>query len=619
MSAPESSPPPAETAERPPGRIISFYSYKGGTGRSMGVANVAWILAMHGRRVLVIDWDLEAPGLHRYFRPFLPDPEMAETDGLIDFFVHFVQAARQQTSQPAEAAAADAPWFYESVDLMRYSTPLDYDFPNEGVIDFVGAGQQGATYGARVNTFQWGDFYEKLGGGVFLEAVKERLREDYDFVLIDSRTGLSDTSGICTVQMPDEIVVCFTLNRQSIFGAAATAASADAQRRRADGTQGLRIWPVPTRVELHERDRLEAARLVARERFAPFLWHIPPVDRPKYWGDAEVLYFPYYAYEEVLATIADTPRSTNSLLSAMERLTGHLTGGAISEMPPLRTDVRAELLARFQPPAPVAINSRPRSPRIYLSYARADDSLRLVRQLAEEITVRFGADSVFWDEKVPLGAPWQETFARELAKADVVVIAAGPRWNESAGSNQELRLALNLGKPVIPLLMQGASWKDLPPALSGRRGVEMGDLNIAEELRSLVAQMGETFAGSAAPPPASPVEIDDPQKGQWGGQSERDGRRLSARVVAQAGSEWFGIALRVEATAEPPLEGDVEFHLHPSFHPSVVSVPARGGQAILHHPAWGAFTVGVAADGGRTRLELNLAELSDAPALFLER
>lgn len=67
-----------------PGRIVTFYSYKGGTGRSMALANFAWILAASGKRVLAIDWDLEAPGLHRYFRPFLTDPELVETDGLID-------------------------------------------------------------------------------------------------------------------------------------------------------------------------------------------------------------------------------------------------------------------------------------------------------------------------------------------------------------------------------------------------------------------------------------------------------------------------------------------------------------------------------------------------------
>ena len=45
------------------GRIITFYSYKGGTGRTMALANVGWILASSGKRVLLVDWDLEAPGL----------------------------------------------------------------------------------------------------------------------------------------------------------------------------------------------------------------------------------------------------------------------------------------------------------------------------------------------------------------------------------------------------------------------------------------------------------------------------------------------------------------------------------------------------------------------------
>src|SRR6201995_3331942 len=53
------------------GTIVTFYSYKGGTGRTMALANVAWILASAGKRVLAADWDLESPGLHRFFAPFL--------------------------------------------------------------------------------------------------------------------------------------------------------------------------------------------------------------------------------------------------------------------------------------------------------------------------------------------------------------------------------------------------------------------------------------------------------------------------------------------------------------------------------------------------------------------
>jgi hypothetical protein len=133
----------------------------------------------------------------------------------------------------------------------------------------VSAGKQDAAYPVRVNSFDWQDFYERLGGGILLELVKKNLRRVYDFILIDSRTGVSDTSGICTMQMPDELVVCFTLNRQSIYGASSAARSAYKTRHTASGEPTLKIWPVPTRVEAFEKDRLELASNMARAILGP--------------------------------------------------------------------------------------------------------------------------------------------------------------------------------------------------------------------------------------------------------------------------------------------------------------------------------------------------------------
>ena len=53
----------------PDGHIVTFYSYKGGTGRTMALANIAWILASNGLKVLVVDWDLDSPGLHKLLPP----------------------------------------------------------------------------------------------------------------------------------------------------------------------------------------------------------------------------------------------------------------------------------------------------------------------------------------------------------------------------------------------------------------------------------------------------------------------------------------------------------------------------------------------------------------------
>src|ERR1700733_9527604 len=78
------------------GQIITFYSYKGGTGRTMALANVAWILAANGKRVLAVDWDLESPGLHRYFAPFLTAEAIRDTPGVIDLIRQFDTEARRR-------------------------------------------------------------------------------------------------------------------------------------------------------------------------------------------------------------------------------------------------------------------------------------------------------------------------------------------------------------------------------------------------------------------------------------------------------------------------------------------------------------------------------------------
>lgn len=63
------------------GRIVTFYSYKGGTGRTMALANTAWILAANGKRVLAVDWDLEAPACTGSSTPSWPPPRSGPPPG----------------------------------------------------------------------------------------------------------------------------------------------------------------------------------------------------------------------------------------------------------------------------------------------------------------------------------------------------------------------------------------------------------------------------------------------------------------------------------------------------------------------------------------------------------
>jgi cellulose biosynthesis protein BcsQ len=340
-----------------PGEVVTFYSYKGGTGRSMLLANLAWLLAANQKKVLVIDWDLEAPGLHRYFRPFLVDPELTETPGLIDAVWSLITRVMSQEST-APRTLDPTHLNLAGFDFEDFITPLDWKFEVPGGIDFIGAGRQGGTYSERVNTFDWKYFYE-IGGGRLLDHWKADIVARYDYVLIDSRTGVSDTSGICTAQLPDSLVACLTLNRQSIDGVAAVLESVRAWQKKAIQTNqpriGLRrkqaeIYPIATRIENSEKERLDSARRRVRSVFQAFLNMSTSAEERAYWDDMEVTYRPFYAYEEILAGFGDpagAAGSANTLLSEVERIGRRLFDMPRLAMPQITEPDRQSALGKY--------------------------------------------------------------------------------------------------------------------------------------------------------------------------------------------------------------------------------------------------------------------------------
>ena len=344
------------------GRIVTFYSYKGGTGRSMALANFAWILAASGKKVLVIDWDLEAPGLHRYFRPFLVDPDLFETDGLIDSFWDFATfsiplatSGKANTDPRKDELAAQA--------LDENKRRLNWDFVTGGYIDFICAGKQDATYSQRVNTFDWKRFYE-LGGPRLISLAKAQMRSHYHYhwVLIDSRTGVSDTSGICTMEMPDTVVACFTLNRQSIEGVHGILGSIREFRSSTVDGSKITFYPLATRIENAESDRLEVARGHSRSQLARFL---PKAfqDKPRDYRDRmEVAYRSFYAFEEVLVAFGEATGATgasDTMLAQVEKTAQCIAGDDKLQMPEILDQDREQVLAKYSFVGEVPKRSRP--------------------------------------------------------------------------------------------------------------------------------------------------------------------------------------------------------------------------------------------------------------------
>lgn len=129
-----------QASEDRQGRVVTFYSYKGGTGRTMALANTAWILAANGFRVLTVDWDLEAPGLAKFFRPFLDQGALAGTTGMMDLITDYrEEALREVEHLPG--------WHQDFARVHPHALSLSWPgFPPGGSLDFLSAGQLNRDY-----------------------------------------------------------------------------------------------------------------------------------------------------------------------------------------------------------------------------------------------------------------------------------------------------------------------------------------------------------------------------------------------------------------------------------------------------------------------------------------
>jgi WD40 repeat protein/cellulose biosynthesis protein BcsQ len=523
-------------------RIVTFYSYKGGTGRSMALANVAWILASNNLRVLIVDWDLEAPGLHRYFTPFLDDGELTHTQGIIDIVREFAFQAVTPSSQipwsddetrpasPGKLETANAEpvaisgkaqvleahesaWFLPLADVSKYAISIRYPGFVDGCLDFLPAGMQGRDYAERCNTFDWQCFYERLNGHAFLEAFRASMRRDYDFVLIDSRTGVSDTAGICTIQMPDDVVVCFTLNSQSMEGAAAAARSMISKRGTSPDTQ-VRILPVPMRLDTSEKERLDARMVQVRSSFDQLIQE-PPDSRDSYWKDVSVPYWPFYSFQEILAVFGDSPKGANTLLSAYERIASRVTRREIKLYPPSGEE-REIVLSAFQRGDRGLINWR--RPGVFISYSRidgADLANRLSRDLQKD-----GLNVWFDLERLSGGATWSNEIEEAIDGADVLLALLTPGSYASEVCRAEQLRGLRKRKCVIPVLADNRADVPIHFEAAGRYCDFSGTKSYEEEFRRLLADIRSRKGAETKPaylatvvtaPPLPPNYVERPE------------------------------------------------------------------------------------------------------------
>lgn len=313
-----------------PGQIITFFSYKGGTGRSMALANIACLLAKQtnvNKGVLVLDWDLEGPGMHHFLQSSVDykGPSIQNQQGIIDLFLSLESILRKGKYDSPDKSEV----LFDKLDINSYVTKTNIDN-----LKLIKAGNFDEKYSYKVNTFKWDELYNHAPW--LFTSLALYLSKQYDYILVDSRTGISDTSGICTMLMPEKLVLVFTPNRQSLTGFSEIVPRAVNYRKQSDDLRPLVVFPLPSRIETTEPalrndwrygnpDKSIKGYQPLFEDLLKKVYDLPECNLKRYFDDVQLQHVPAYSYGETIAVnIEKDTKDRLSLSSSYARFSNRL-------------------------------------------------------------------------------------------------------------------------------------------------------------------------------------------------------------------------------------------------------------------------------------------------------
>ena len=240
-------------------KTITFYSYKGGSGRTLLLANAARHLALAGKRVVALDLDFEAPGLHH--KLYVGDSEHRNSlvvphAGVVDYLL---EALKGET-------APDPAQFLISVPLPSRTAGELHLMP-------AGASPSAAYWMALTALSRTGRLTGNDDQAVVtaLLELKARLEVDLnpDALLIDARTGITEFGGIATTLLADTVVCLLLDNSESLTGTRTVLRSFD-RATRFHSQSPIEVVPVLSRIA-EPNDTI-------RERILTFLNESPSED-----------------------------------------------------------------------------------------------------------------------------------------------------------------------------------------------------------------------------------------------------------------------------------------------------------------------------------------------------
>jgi len=153
--------------------------------------------------------------------------------------------------------------------------------------------------------------------------------------------------------------------------------------------------------------------------------------------------------------------------------------------------------------------------RLYISYARADTALVKSQVVA---VLRAANHDPWFDHALIPGQSWKQQLEEQIERCDALVYAITPNSVQSQWCQWEYRQAVELGKPILPLMLREAEFPDNLQALNATQWVDFteGATGMA------VAKLASGLAAMSTLNPAQVADIPERPKGK-----PKQGRTLS--------------------------------------------------------------------------------------------
>ncbi len=473
------------------GRIITFYSYKGGTGRSMALANISILLAKWGYKVLIIDWDLEAPGLEYFFDDTYNFSLPAKHKGIVDILI---DCANYKTTLPKETN-------WKDIKKNIFKNTGD-----NGKLDILiaGKGKRDKEYFQRIRKLDFNEFYSKFDGGEIIETLRNQWKENYDFILIDSRTGVTDIGGICTIQLPDILVLLFTATRQAFEGILNIAMTTD-EAQKSLLTDRLRLLMLPIPSKFDSRDEFVISQnwlndFSERLKFIYENWLPTSVKEKAILEVTKIPYISFFSFGEKLPVIEQGTTDPTGLGYAYENIAALIADNF--QHVDMLVENRDELVG-------IASSSKKREaiakPKIFISYSHKDTSYKdLILKHLSVLSAK-NEVSVWSDREIQPGHDWYEEITKAISGSNVALLLISADYLASSFIIKEeiprlLKRQESSNLMIIPIIIRPCPWR-LVSFLSDlqmlpKDGVSLSSLTESEldkNIADIVERIASTF------------------------------------------------------------------------------------------------------------------------------